>query len=49
LVIVRDPDGETDATMFVDGVEVDDCHEYVIDAGRGYPYGTNLSVATATN
>jgi hypothetical protein len=39
LVLVRDPDGDTDATLFVDGVEIDDCDEYVIDAGRGYTFG----------
>ena len=40
LVIVRDPDGGTDATMFLDGAELadTDVSEYVIDAGRGHVY-----------
>lgn len=38
VVIVRDPDGGTDATTFVDGVQVDDYDEYIVDAGRGHTY-----------
>jgi hypothetical protein len=40
VVIVRDPDGDTDATMFLDGAELgyDDYEEHVIDAGRGHTY-----------
>ena len=38
LVVVRDPDGGTDVTVLVDGVQIDDYDEYVIDAGRGYTF-----------
>lgn len=38
LVVVRDPDGGTDVTVLVDGVQLDDYDEYVIDAGRGYTF-----------
>lgn len=41
VVIVRDPDGGTDTTLFFDGVELGphDYEEYIVDAGRGYEYG----------
>lgn len=41
LVIVRDPDGDTDCTLFMDGRELvfgAEYDEYQIDAGRGYTY-----------
>lgn len=40
LVVVRDPDGGTTATMFLDGAELaaSDVEEHVIDAGWGHTY-----------
>lgn len=40
LVIVRDPDGGTAATMFLDGAELSDgdISKYLIDAGSGHMY-----------
>lgn len=40
LVVVRDPDGGTNATMFLDGAELpaSDVEEYVVDAGWGHTY-----------
>lgn len=41
VVVVRDPDGGTNATLFLDGTELaaSDVEEYVVDAGRGAVYG----------
>ncbi len=39
LVVIRDPDGGTDVTVFADGVVIDDYDEYVIDAARGHTFG----------
>jgi hypothetical protein len=38
MVLVRDPDGGTDVTLFFDGVEFDDFTEFVVDAGRGHSF-----------
>lgn len=39
LIVVRDPDGDTSTTLFVDGERVTDgVIEYEIDAGRGYTW-----------
>lgn len=36
VLTVRDPDGGTYVTMFVDGVKTDDYTEYDVDAGAGH-------------
>lgn len=38
MVVVRDPDGDTQVTTFLDGARFSDIEEYVVDAGRGYTY-----------
>jgi hypothetical protein len=38
LILVRDPDGGTDTTLFLDGELDTDYDEYEIDAGRGYTW-----------
>ncbi len=39
MVVVRDPDGGTDVTLFLDGVVFDDVTEFVVDAGAGHTFG----------
>lgn len=36
ILVVRDPDGATTLTVFVDGVETTDYVEQVVDAGAGH-------------
>lgn len=38
MVLVVDPDGGTNVTLFLDGVEFDDFTEFVVDAGRGHTF-----------
>lgn len=42
LVLVRDPDGGVDSTLFIDGVRIDeaDITHHVVDAGAGYDWET---------
>jgi hypothetical protein len=38
VIIVRDPDGRTEVTVYVDGEPVEGVEEYNVDAGSGWDW-----------
>jgi hypothetical protein len=38
ILVVRDPDGDTDLMIWIDGQRTEQVDTYEVDAGRGYPY-----------
>lgn len=48
ILLVRDPDGGTDLTVWIDGVRAgdEDYLEFVVDAGRGYTWDDWVEQAT---